>query len=58
MLGFAQFDERLHALSISIGEVAEQGELGRAEQEYQHMIAACLARHTAYKARVSEALAR
>lgn len=58
MPSFAQFDERVHALSISIGEAAERGELGRAEREYQQMIVACLACHTAYKARVSEALAR
>jgi len=58
MPGFAQLDERVHALSISIGEAAARGELGRAEQEFQQMIATCLACHTAYKDRVSEALAR
>lgn len=58
MPGFAQLDERVHALSISIGEAAARDELGRAEQEYQQMIAACLACHTAYKARVSEALVK
>lgn len=57
MPGFAQFDQRVHALSLAIRDAASQGALQRAERDYQQMLAACFACHTAYKARVGDALA-
>lgn len=56
MPGFAELDREVHVLSVEVGNAAEEGDLARAERDYQTMVAACLACHTSYKARVSEAL--
>jgi hypothetical protein len=56
MPAFGQYDQRVHSLSLSIKEAAEQGDLARAEREAQEMLSACFACHKAYKDRVSKAL--
>ncbi len=56
MPAFAQFDQSVHSLSLSIAEAATQGDLARAEREYQQMLGTCFACHSAYKSRVAEAL--
>jgi cytochrome c553 len=56
MPAFAHFDQLAHSFSVSIAEAATQGDLARAEREYQQMLGACFACHNAYKTRVAEAL--
>ncbi|MDZ7768135.1 MAG: hypothetical protein U5K38_03150 [Woeseiaceae bacterium] len=56
MPAFAEFDQLVHSLSVSIGEAATQSDLVRAEREYQQMLNACLGCHSVYKTRVAQAL--
>lgn len=53
---FVQWDQLVHSLSVSIGEVAATGDFARIESDYQQMLSACIACHGAYKTRVSTAL--
>ena len=56
MPAFKQFDNEVHTLSVAIASAAGKNERASIISEYQRMVSACLACHTAFKARVAETL--
>jgi hypothetical protein len=56
MPAFKQFDENVHELSVSIISAAESNDSQRIITDFQQLINGCLACHSSYKQRVTDAL--
>lgn len=56
MRAFKQFDEQVHALSVSMATAGREKDRDAVIIGYQRMVNGCLACHAAFKDRVAEAL--